>query len=168
MVVADGSKVKVRGSFDPIILKHSKRALTEATSIYLGDLEFFFKFTDINDQKYHKSLQSYMRNVRELKSYQTPIVLSTTGSDTDMQLRDYTLQEPFSSGAEAQVYAVVEKKTGLGMVLKRLKATNGEKVVEKEKKIAAHLTGNHVSDILFADLSRTKLNSPTSAVCTRL
>jgi hypothetical protein len=85
-----------------------------------------------------------MRNIRELKTFETPILLSTTGSNFDMQLKDYTIKPPFASGAESQVYTVLEKKTGLAMIMKRLKSMNGEKLILREQGIASRLAGNHV------------------------
>jgi hypothetical protein len=103
LAAVGGRTVSVTGSFGTNKLKNSVRALTEDVGLAIGDLHYNLEYQNLDPQLYRSDLENYMRNELGNPSFELSNSLSSLGSDTDTQLKDYTIKSTFASGTSAMV-----------------------------------------------------------------
>lgn len=124
LVFADRRNVSLRGSFGQVELRNAHRALTESAGITIGDLQYSFEYTGLNQERYREELTSLMKQKLGQPEFEISSSLSTSGSDTDIQLKDYTVKQVFASGISCTVATAIVKKTGEAVAVKKLKKSD--------------------------------------------
>lgn len=126
MVYTSGRNVAICGSFGTIKLKYGERALTETASISIGDLQYDFAYQQLEEATYKRDLEHLMRVELKQTNFELSGSVSSLGSDTDIQLKDYTLKGTFAAGTSAMVAGAIVKATGQYVAVKKMRKTSQE------------------------------------------
>lgn len=127
LIHAGRRSVSLHSSFGTVRLVHDFRALTEASGITVGDLQYQFEFTGLNERIFRDELEHMMKDALGVLNFEIPLSLNTSGTDSDIQMKDYTVKKVFSSGATSMVANALVKATGEAVAIKKLKRTRNNR-----------------------------------------
>ena len=120
MIYAGTRTVSVHASFGTTRLQNMGRALTEAISIELGDLQYEFTFMDPDDTSFRHQLNHFMKVELRQDNFELSKSVSVRGSTLTMQLKDYAIQDVFAAGGSCVVASGFVKDTGDLVAVKKM------------------------------------------------
>ncbi len=140
MAVADDRSVSICGSFGTVRLKGDSRALTEQASLSIGDLQYDFEYQRIEEDTHRQGLEQFMQVELGQMNFELSGDVSSLGSDTDVQLKDYTVKGVFAAGTSAMVAGAIVKATGEYVAVKKLRrARQDDPTIVRETEALGHL-----------------------------
>lgn len=126
MLWAGPRSVSLHGSFGTVKLKFATRALTESASISMGDLQYRFDYQTLDEKMYKEDLDHFMKKELGETDFELSGSISSLGSDTDIQLKGYTIKGVFAAGTSAMVAGAIVKQTGEFVAVKKMRKASRE------------------------------------------